>query len=104
MSFLSSLFGGGGGPDAAHVKQLVAGGALILDVRTPGEFSSGHVQGAVNIPVDSLPAQLDAVGAKDRAVIVYCRSGGRSARAASLLRQAGWREVVDVGPMTAFPQ
>lgn len=103
MSFLSTLFGGGG-PDAARVKDMVARGALVLDVRTPAEFESGHVQGAVNVPVDLLPGRLDELGAKDRPVVLYCRSGGRSARAAAILRQAGWQEIVDVGPMSAFPQ
>ena len=83
----------------AEARQLVDRGAFLLDVRTPGEFDSGHVEGAVNIPVQSLAQRLMELPPTDKPVVVYCRSGGRSAQAAALLRQAGWTEVHDVGPM-----
>jgi phage shock protein E len=82
--------------DGAEAKRLVAAGALLLDVRMPDEFASGHVDGAVNIPVQVLGQRLAEVGAKDREVVVYCKSGGRSARAAAELRQAGY-SVHDLG-------
>jgi phage shock protein E len=82
--------------DGAQAKKLVDGGALLLDVRTPEEFASGHVGGAVNIPVQVLGQRLAEVGSKDREVVVYCKSGGRSARAATELRQAGYK-VHDLG-------
>lgn len=104
MSFWSSLFGASDPELASQVRALVSKGARILDVRTPGEFASGHVDGALNIPVSELPARLAEVGSKDVPVILYCRSGARSAQAASLLRSSGFREVIDVGPMSAFPQ
>ncbi len=83
-------------------RQLVDRGAFLLDVRTPGEFDSGHVDGAVNIPVQSLGQRLMELPATDQPVVVYCRSGGRSAQAAALLRQAGWTDVHDIGPMPAW--
>lgn len=81
-------------------RRRVAQGALLLDVRTPKEFAEGHVPGAMNIPVQDLGQRLSDVGAP-RQVVVYCRSGGRSAAAAQLLRRAG-HDVLDVGPMSAY--
>ncbi len=83
---------------------MVSNGALLLDVRTPGEFGNGHIQGAVNIPVDQLQARLAELGAKDKSIVVYCQSGGRSAAAKSLLDRAGFTTVYDLGPMSAWPQ
>lgn len=102
MSFFSSLFGGGA--DIQRARELLGRGALILDVRSPAEFASGHVEGAVNIPVDVLSSRLSQVGPTTRPVVLYCRSGARSASAASMLRQAGYTEVADVGAMSNFPR
>jgi predicted CxxxxCH...CXXCH cytochrome family protein len=82
-----------------EARALFDRGALLLDVRTPGEFDSGHVHGAVNIPVQSLAQRLGELPSTDQPIVVYCHSGGRSASAASMLRQAGWTDVRDVGPM-----
>lgn len=86
---------------ALHHRQLVEQGALLLDVRTPAEFSEGHVPHATNIPVQELGARLGEVGPKTRPVVVYCRSGGRSSSAAQLLKREGYA-VRDIGPMTAW--
>lgn len=86
--------------DGEKARALVEAGAFLLDVRTPEEFAEGHVEGATNIPVDALAERLADVP-KDHDVVVYCRSGGRSARAASLLREAGY-EVHDLGAMDAW--
>lgn len=77
-------------------RELVANGALLLDVRTPEEFADRHLDGAVNIPVQELGARVRELGAKDRPVVVYCRSGARSASATKLLKNAGY-EVLDIG-------
>lgn len=76
---------------------------LLLDVRSPEEYEAGHLAGAVNVPVDEVHARLEELGARDRAVIVYCRSGRRSARAAGVLRDAGFTEVHDLGGMSNGP-
>lgn len=81
-----------------NARSLVAKGAILLDVRTPEEFREQHVPEAKNIPVQELSARLSEVGAKNLPVVVYCRSGGRSAVAASILEKAGY-QVVDIGPM-----
>ena len=67
---------------------------LLLDVRTPEEYASGHVPGARNISIDELPAresELDAY--RDRPVVVYCEKGARAARAAKELASAGFTSV-----------
>ena len=51
--------------------------ALIVDVRTPGEYFRGHYPGAINIPLSSVPSRISEFGPTDRAVVVYCRSGRR---------------------------
>jgi rhodanese-related sulfurtransferase len=66
--------------------------AFILDVRSPGEYASGHVAGSVNIPLQSLSGQLAKVP-KDKKIVTCCASGMRSASAASILRSAGYDAV-----------
>ena len=89
-----------GAEDAAAVAQAVAAGARIVDVRTPTEFAAGHVPGAVNIPLSELQVQLKKVGNKRKPVVVYCRSGSRSAHAANILRSRGFNQVLDMKAMT----
>lgn len=90
------------GKDPATAKQLVASGALVLDVRTPEEFADGHLPAAVNVPIDELPARLAEVdqlagGDKARPVVVYCASGARAGKAKSVLERAGHTRVVNGG-------
>jgi phage shock protein E len=92
----------GGRIDGAAACQMVEEGALLLDVRTVGEFSQGHIDGAVNIPVQELRDRIDAVGDSEQTVVVYCRSGSRSAIARDMLREAGFRDVYDLGTMSAW--
>jgi phage shock protein E len=83
-------------------RKLVASGAGLLDVRSPGEFRSGHIAGAVNIPVQELAQRLNDVGARERPLVVYCMSGARSAQAKQLLVASGWTQVFDLGPMSRW--
>ena len=85
----------------AEARQKVQQGALLLDVRTPQEYAAGHLSDAVNIPVQQLPGRMAELGPVARSVVVYCRSGGRSATAARMLRAAG-HDVTDLGPMSAW--
>lgn len=80
-------------------KKLVNDGAVLLDVRSEAEFKTRHIDGAINIPLPDLPYFLEELGSKDRPVVVYCQSGGRSKEAARLLRHVGFRTVVDLGAM-----
>lgn len=77
--------------------RLVEQGAIIVDVRTGGEFSQGHIQGSVNIPVDRIEQQADKLKAKNKPVITCCASGMRSATAKSILESKGIAEVYNGG-------
>lgn len=73
---------------------------LVIDVRSGSEFESGAIDGAINLPVQGLPDTLIDTGVElDHEVIVYCRSGRRSAQAKTLLKAAGFTLVFDGGPM-----
>lgn len=77
-------------------------GALLLDVRTAAEFAAGHLPKAKNIPVGELEAKLAEIGSKDRAIVVYCQSGSRSAVAQSILRRAGFQRIANLGAMARW--
>ncbi len=81
----------------ARVPELLRAGAVIVDVRGPGEYASGAAPGSVNIPLGELAGRLRELD-REKPVIVCCASGTRSAMAASVLRKAGFREVVNAGP------
>jgi rhodanese-related sulfurtransferase len=70
---------------------------LIVDVRTPEEFSSGAYPGAVNIPLDELQARIGELGSKSRDITLYCASGARSAYAQRALVQMGFTNVKNGG-------
>jgi rhodanese-related sulfurtransferase len=66
---------------------------ILLDVRTPGEYSRGKIEGSINVPVDSLESAIDMLPDKNRKVIAYCLSGSRSDMAVQILRQMGYTHV-----------
>jgi len=80
--------------EKAH--QLVAQGAVLLDVRTPDEYRQGHPPAARNIPLQELPQRLAEVGPPGTPVVVYCQAGGRSTRAADFLRANGYPDVFNL--------
>lgn len=94
MSWLKKLFGTGPKTDYA---QLVKEGAIILDVRSKGEFDTGHIRGALNIPVEQLRNHLAKLKDKNKPIITCCASGMRSASARVLLRSAGYAQVHNGG-------
>ena len=81
---------------AVDLKTIIDEGAFLVDVRTPGEFGSGHVKGSVNIPLDSIPNQLVKFKNKKN-IIVFCRSGARSGQAKNILQQNGFVNVINGG-------
>jgi len=85
------------------VKEKLAAGALVLDVRTHEEFRTGAWPGAVNIPVQALGARLGELPG-DRPIVVYCASGMRSASATAALRRAGFKDVVNAGGLGNMPR
>lgn len=100
FDWLTRLFGGGGTITGEDARALVAGGAQLVDVRSPAEFASGALPGAVNVPVDALEGRLGEIQ-KTGTVIVYCQSGMRSARAAAALRAKGYT-VQDLGSIRSW--
>ena len=74
---------------------------LLVDVRTPEEFATGHIPGAVNIPLPSLPERM-ATLPHDRPIILYCSSGVRSREAAKILTQGGFSDVHDLGVISEW--
>ena len=70
--------------------------ALVIDVRDPGEYGAGHILGARNLPVARIDEKADLGKRKDRPLIVYCDSGARSSKAAAVLRQQGYTQVVNL--------
>ncbi len=93
------FFGKSSSEDA---RALVAKGARLVDVRSPGEFAGGHLPDAVNIPVDEIARRADEIGPRDGGVVVYCASGVRSASAAGTLRKLGFNPVADLGAMSRW--
>jgi rhodanese-related sulfurtransferase len=87
---------------ASKARDLVAAGAQLIDVRTRGEYESGHLTGAKNVPLDELPAHALALATTGKPLVVYCQSGMRSARAKHLLRAAGAADVHDLGAMSRW--
>jgi rhodanese-related sulfurtransferase len=82
MGFFSKLFG-----QKTDYKQLMENGAIVVDVRSPQEFKSGHLKGSKNIPLGTLSGKVKALNGKE--VILVCRSGGRAASAKSILTNHG---------------
>jgi rhodanese-related sulfurtransferase len=87
---------------SAEAHDMVQKGAVLLDVRTAAEFQAGHLPGAINIPVAELAGRAAEVGPPTRAVVTYCKSGARSTRAAAMLRQLGFTNVLNLGPKAAW--
>lgn len=99
---LSMLFGARSDVKGPQARQLVADGARLIDVRTPGEFQASHLPGAINLPVEALECRLKEVGPKDAVIVLYCASGARSAQAKRVLVQNGYATVHNLGPMGAW--
>ncbi len=84
MGLLSKLFG-----PKVDLSEVKRNGAIILDVRTPAEYKSGHGKGSVNIPLDQIKSKLDKIKAYNKPIITCCASGMRSGSAASILKSNG---------------
>ena len=81
----------------ADFAELVREGAIVIDVRTKGEYAGGHIRGSVNIPLDKLVGNLNKLKGKDKAIITCCASGARSASAKGILTSHGFTNVHNGG-------
>ncbi len=89
------------GSNDTLVQEYYDRGAIILDVRTPKEYNSGHVEGSVNIPLQNLGEKVLKLRQGNRPVITCCASGMRSAAAARQLKSAGM-EAINGGSWTSL--
>ncbi|KGN96520.1 sulfurtransferase [Porphyromonas sp. COT-108 OH2963] len=83
-------------PDDQALTEAIRSGAFLVDVRTSGEFASGSVSGAVNIPLDQIESRLNEFKDK-KTIIVFCRSGNRSGQAKSILERSGFTNILNGG-------
>ena len=93
FELIGKLFGKKKTDFAGLIKQ----GALIVDVRSPAEFKSGHIRGSRNIPLDSIQGKIAELKKLQKPLITVCRSGARSGMAKSILSAHGL-QVVNGGP------
>ena len=84
MSFFKNLFGGN-----QQLSEYLAQGAVVIDVRTPGEFSGGHVKGSRNMPLSDIGNRVAEIKKLNKPVVLCCASGMRSGQATRLLKQQG---------------
>lgn len=78
-------------------KELVKQGAIIVDVRSKEEFESGHISGAINMPLETLSSDSEKIEDKNSCVITCCMSGGRSSVAKNILHSIGYTNVYNGG-------
>ena len=93
FEFLKNMLSNNSNDD---LKKIVKEGAFLVDVRSQGEYSSGHVKGSVNIPLDQIGKQIAKFKGKTN-IVVFCRSGMRSGQAKSILEQNGFTNVTNGG-------
>lgn len=93
LSTIKSLLGLGPKVD---YSELVKKGAVIVDVRSKGEYAGGHIKGSINIPLDALSGNMKKLN-KEKPIITCCASGMRSASAKNILKSNGFKEVHNGG-------
>jgi len=94
INTIKNLFGFG---TKVNYAQLIKEGAIIVDVRSKGEFSGGHIKGSINISLDTLSNNLGKLKDKNSVIITCCASGMRSASAKSILKTKGYTQVYNGG-------
>lgn len=95
-------------PDVSPVSVSDAAQPLYLDVRSSGEFASGHLQGALSLPLDQLQQHIGRIAPDlDQPLVLYCASGGRSGLGCAVLQQMGYRQARNgggIGPLALSTQ
>lgn len=78
-------------------------GYILLDVRTKGEYESGYIPGAINIPLSDIDEKIiSSLPDKSQMILVYCRSGNRSREASDKLSKLGYSNVLEIGGINAW--
>lgn len=77
-------------------------GAVLVDVRTPQEYSEGHIPGSINVPLHALSQIEYHVSESNVPLYVYCRSGARSSQAAGILGALGYDLVKNIGGISSY--
>lgn len=73
-------------------------GAVLVDVRTPAEYQSGHIEGAINISLDQIKTKPDQLALNHSSeLVLYCQSGNRAGQAESILKSHGFKRVYNAG-------
>lgn len=81
-----------------NIKELVNDSKTVLiDVRTPMEYQDQHVEGSLNIPLDTIPEEVDRIREMNAPIVVFCRSGARSGQAMMYLQQSGIKNIYNAG-------
>lgn len=93
LEYIRNLFGFGKRKEL--LLEAIRRGAYIIDVRTPQEYKMGHIQQAVNIPLDQIRKNAEKIRKIDKPIITCCQTGSRSGRARSILRRKGIPEVLN---------
>lgn len=89
----------------AEAWAAIRSGALLVDVRTPAEYEQGHLEGALLIPHDQVAARASELGEdKERAIVLYCRTGNRSSQAKKALEGLGFTNVMNAGGYEGLKQ
>jgi phage shock protein E len=78
------------------LENIIAEGALIIDVRTAGEYKNGHIKGSLNVPLSNIEDAISWL-IKDVPIVVVCESGSRSAQAKEILEANGYTKVYNGG-------
>ena len=83
--------------DLKELENKYKGGATILDVRSPQEYNEFHLNGSINIPLYEIPRQIEIkIPDKSSDIILYCQYGGRSKKAAEILKQKGYKNIYEL--------
>jgi rhodanese-related sulfurtransferase len=92
--------------NAEVAMEMIASGDefILVDVRTQEEYDEGHIEGALLLPLDQLETlSEEQLTDKDATILVYCRSGSRSAQASKILVDLGYQNVYDFGGIIDWP-
>lgn len=95
MGLLSWLFGASKKADT--IKDMISRGAVVIDVRSKGEYSGGHVKNAINMPLDTVSQNINKIKGMNKPIILCCASGMRSGSATSILKSKGMTDVINGG-------